>query len=240
MAVARVLLRAASKGGPAWIRALAAALSVFYVAVLGLGWLANVPAGHDGMLTPEPHSLFDLRAPSFTILEVAPGSPLDRAGVRRGDTVTAVDGRVVGMGDIHQAYHDGRAGHTRILTLLRQAPGSEDGEASAVVITLASRLAIPGILAALLTMSLLATLALAVGVLAVLARPGELAARLLFLFCTALAFGFGFEGVWHWSLGSARLAGIMEPSPLRVCRWLLRRCCTCFSFFRSAIRGTAV
>src|SRR5436190_1203471 len=120
-------------------RALAIATLCVYVIFLVTGLAAEALVGHDGVLRPEPHDL-PAGASSFTILEIQPGSPADRAGLVAGDEVAAVDGARMGHDDVHQAYHNRRAGQVSVLTVLRA------GAEVQVPVVLESRLAIFGVL----------------------------------------------------------------------------------------------
>src|SRR5262245_34425258 len=91
--------------------------AALYLALLGGGWVLNARAGFDGVLRPQPHEVLQ---PGQKILEVEPGSPADRAGVRPGDLLAAVDNNPF-VYDIHQSFHDRRAGGTGSLRVLDEA-----------------------------------------------------------------------------------------------------------------------
>ncbi len=76
-----------------WPRFVAASLAVLYLGGVAVGWATNGVDGYYGITrvdTPlaEPNRL--------TIVEVAGGSPADRAGLRPGDVILAVDGARLG------------------------------------------------------------------------------------------------------------------------------------------------
>lgn len=181
-------------------RASAIAIVLGYLLLLASGWVLNAPVGYDGVLRPEPHELTGGRG--FTVLEVEPGSPADRAGVAAGDFVTAVDGNPF-VFDVHQTYHNRGAGKPGTLRL-------GTGPTSTVVsFTLESRLNSPGIVLGLVLASLLGIATVAIGAGVALVRPGHLAAWLLLGFAVALAITRT-DRLWHWTQQQAAHAVALD------------------------------
>jgi DNA-binding CsgD family transcriptional regulator len=189
------------QGGPRLVRVLAVAAVVCYVTLLAIGWSFNARAGYDGILRPAPHDIGS--GSGFTVLEVEPGGPADRAGVRRGDVVVAVDGNPA-VFDMHQTYHNRRAGAPGMLRF------SSDGRPPAVAsFALQSRLASPSLLLGLVFSSALGMAIVAVGACVAFVRPDTPAAGLLLVFALALAI-YANSDVWHWTTRSAAGADLLD------------------------------
>jgi DNA-binding NarL/FixJ family response regulator len=187
---------AAARATRSWA-VIAAAL---YLALLGVGWTLNAQAGFDGVLRPQPHEVVQTRQ---KILEVEPGSPADRAGVRPGDLLTAVDNNPF-VYDVHQTFHDRRAGSVGSLRIV------DDGNQSRVLtFPLESRLASPSILVEVILASLLGIAIMAVGAGVALARPDLGAARLLLAVALALAISAPGD-LWHWTQYESIFALVLD------------------------------
>jgi DNA-binding NarL/FixJ family response regulator len=187
--------------GPQFARVIAVTSALGYVVLLATGWALNAPVGFDGVLRPAPHAV-EL-GPGFTVLEIEPGSPAERAGVRVGDIVVAVDGNPL-VFDVHQTYHNRRAG--AVGTLRVSDPG---GPQLAVSFTLESRLASPSVVLGLLVASVLGLVLMAVGTGVAVIRPQQAAARLLLGFELGLAL-FASSDLWHWTQSTAAGADIVD------------------------------
>jgi len=54
-------------------------------------------------------------------IEVAPGGPADEAGIKNGDLIVSVNGRVIaGLDDLHQILSGLRSSGQLLVTVLRQ------------------------------------------------------------------------------------------------------------------------
>jgi len=198
------MIRAATMGassGPARAtRAIALIAAALYLALLAGGWVLNAQAGFDGVLRPQPHEVEQARQ---KILEIEPGSPADRAGVRAGEMLTAVDNNPF-VFDVHQTYHDRRAGSTGSLRVI------DDHEQSRLVpVVFESRLASPSIVAELTLASLLGTAIVAVGACVALVRPDIRASRLLLAVALALAIAAPGD-LWHWTQVASLVASLLD------------------------------
>ncbi len=176
-----------------WTRAAAVLAALGYLAILLGGWAANAPRGHDGVLRPPPHELLR-RVPSFAVLEVEPGSPADRAGLRPGDAIAAVDGVPVRDG-VHQPYHDRRAGDRGSLTVHRRGDPAREER---LELALESRVRIRGVAFGLAVATLVGVMVMAVGAAVAFLRPHLPAARLLLVFAAGLALQAASD-LWHWA-----------------------------------------
>ncbi|HET6319775.1 MAG TPA: PDZ domain-containing protein, partial [Chloroflexota bacterium] len=190
-------------GTARWTSALAVAAAGLYLILLCFGWVLNGPAGFDGILRPQPHEV--AVGHPFTAREVEAGSPADRAGVRAGDEVVAVDGNPF-VFDIHQTYHNQRAGTEASLRVM--SPGEPSRLLS---FTLESRLASPGIVLNLALASLLGIAIIAVGSCVAFVRPESLPARLLLAFAFALAISTPSD-LWHWTQRAAGSATLLDQA----------------------------
>ena len=179
---------------------------VLYLAVMVAGWIGNLPAGHEGIVSIEPSTTVPQGA---IIREVAAGSPVDRAGLGPGDVILSVNGVAADDGDgIHQIQHDRRAGD-RMMLRVQRATGDGGrpayGPAEDVEIVLDSQLAIPSIVIENLIASVVGLLIVVVAVIVAESRPRDLAARLLLIFGGCFAFVVAM-GMLHWGLQLAWLA----------------------------------
>ena len=123
------------------VRAMALALGWLYLAFVAVGWAGAPRAGHDGVM--RTHSE-ERAAEGLLVGEVAPGSPADRAGLRAGDVLLAVDGVPANDEALHDLYHRQRAGDKTPL-VVRRAAAAVDRPPETLPLTLVSRLPIPGV-----------------------------------------------------------------------------------------------
>ncbi len=182
-------------------RGVAVGTVAVYLLLLAAGWIANVSAGFDGILRPQPHELASGRP--FTVLEVEPGSPADLAQIHAGDQIVAVDGNPF-VYDIHQTYHNRSAGTAGSLRVV-----SPDESTRLVPLTLESRLGSPRTVVNLALASLLGIAIMAVGACVLFVRPDSLPARLLLAFAGALAVSTPSD-LWHWTQRTASSATLLD------------------------------
>ena len=104
-----------------WMRLAAALVGALYLAMLAIGWISTAPAGHEGIMRTHEEARTD---DGIIVGEVAPDSPADRAGLRPGDVILAIDGIPATDGDaINDRYHRQRAGNpTTVLVRRAGAP----------------------------------------------------------------------------------------------------------------------
>lgn len=187
----------------------AATVLALYIVLLAAGWIGHIPAGHDGLMnaTMSPDG-----PTALVILDVAPGSPFDRAGLKPGDRVLSLDGMTVTDDEgIHQALHGRRAGQVERVRVQRRLPGTDDsfGPVEDLAIRLDSSLTVSSVVVDMVVISIVGLLIVAVGAVVVVARPTELGARLLFLFSSSFAF-VAIANTIHWTLPSATLGNAAD------------------------------
>src|SRR5262245_21303477 len=103
------------------MRAVAIALGALYLICFVGGWFALAPAGHEGVLTIEPLA----NVPGAVALTgIAPGSPLDRAGLRVGDAILALNGAGGDPEALHAMLHLRRAGEEMQVRVRRLQGGA--------------------------------------------------------------------------------------------------------------------
>jgi hypothetical protein len=195
------------------MRSVAVAVGVLYLVCLVAAWLALAPAGHEGLLAPMPSAA----VPDAVVAgPVAGGSPVDRAGLKPDDLILALNGAsAANLDGIHHALHERRAGVLATLQV-RRAEGSRDGvpvygPPEVVAVTMVSQLSIASVVVDNLVASVVGLLILAVAIPVALARPGDLAARLLLLFGGCFAFVVVIQTA-HWALPSLTLGNASDAA----------------------------
>ena len=176
-----------------------------YVALVVAGWLGNIPAGHEGIInvTVNPEA-----AHGLIVTELAPGGPIEQAGVRAGDVLVEIAGIPTTEHERTHAYlHERRVGEI-VPVRFRHAIVDEDGVSygpvEAAKVALVSQLAIPSVVLDFVVSNSAGLLIVAVAALVALARPDEQAARLLLLFGGCFAFFIGLNTI-HWTWPTLRL-----------------------------------
>src|SRR5262245_9172164 len=86
---ARATAAARGDAGTAWVQRIAAVLGVLYLAAMAFGWFTLARSADQGIRVEFAASAAGAR---LTIVDVAPNGPGDRAGLRVGDAILAVDG----------------------------------------------------------------------------------------------------------------------------------------------------
>lgn len=187
-----------------------------YVIVVATAWLMNAPQGHDGILR-DHHSGADDGPSGFVIGEIAAGGPAERAGLRPGDVVLAVNNALVTSEAFHQAVHDRRAGDSERL-LVQRFSERPDASVEEVTVPLVSRLAVEPVAVDLVVTSIVTFLIVLVAAGVAMARPSQLAPRLLLLFSGSFAM-MGLSDALHWGFPDAERALALDN--VTVVFWLL-------------------
>ena len=176
-----------------------------YMALVVAGWLGNMPAGHEGIInvTVNPEA-----ADGLIVTQLAPGGPIEQAGVRAGDVLVEIAGiPTIEHERTHAYLHERRVGEI-VPVRFRHAIVGEDGVSygpvEAAEVTLVSQLAIPSVVLDFVVSNSAGLLIVAVAALVALARPDEQAARLLLLFGGCFAFFIGLNTI-HWTWTTLRL-----------------------------------
>ncbi len=169
-----------------------------YLLVLGLALGSLQASGDDGLrVQPLPASP---EAGALLIAAVLHGSPGERAGLRPGDWIMAINRRAVDA-----SWEPGllRAGEQETLRI-RRLNASTGPPVEEITLTLQSPLSLPAVVAEVAGLVVVGVLFLAVATFVLVARPGEPAARLLFLGSASLAISqagaiTGYGSVLDWT-----------------------------------------
>ena len=105
-----------------WTRRLVALVLIDALVAACMGWMLANPERlqQPAKEGPTPRIGISFDSGTAKVREVAPGSPAERAGLRPGDVVTAVDGAATGTSeDVRKAIASGAAGQPRTLALRR-------------------------------------------------------------------------------------------------------------------------
>jgi hypothetical protein len=199
-ASARQVDQPAPTAGARRTRQIAVMVLLAYLTLLVVGWLGSIPAGHEGVISGAP----DLEnAGGLIVTQIAPGGPIELAGMRAGDALVEIDGVPASdLEDVHAWLHQRRAGDSmpvRFRHAIVTAEGVTYGPIEQAEITLVSQLAIPSVVLDFIASNSAGLLIVAVAAMVALARPEEPAARLLLLFGGCFAFFIGLNSV-HWAL----------------------------------------
>jgi hypothetical protein len=191
------------------VRGLAVAVAVLYLGVMAVAWVGNLGAADEGMLRAQPQE-----APrGLLVTAVAPGSPMDEAGVRAGDLITELAGiTTADLEALHAHLHLRRAGQQEVVVVRRAIiddAGLRYGSPESLTLSYVSPLLIPTRVVDFLVLTVVSALLVGVGVLAALQRPREAAARDLLVFGACIGM-FGPLIVIHWVLPTHHLGDFAD------------------------------
>jgi hypothetical protein len=146
---------------------------VYLFALLGT-WLANLSIGDAGIFRG---ARWQDGNGNLVVVDVASGSPANRAGIRPGDAIMAIDGQPISDATM-LAWASRKPGDVTTFLVHPGANryGNVDRRDFEIVLQLASRLTMPLFVVSLLLYTLLGGFAVGVATLAALARPRDKAA----------------------------------------------------------------
>ncbi len=209
-------------------RALAATAGLTFLWILLAAWLSVARSTSTGLDTLPPLAEGDWR----TVSRVWRGSPAEHAGLRAGDQILAVQTHHV----LDESVQASVVAGGREALLVRRIGLRSLERPREVVLSLRSPLGFPQVRTDLIALSALGTLFLAVGIVVIIKRPDETAARLLFFGGSSLAIsqaaaitGYGSQIDWTGTLepwffrlavGAALHLFLAFPAPRPLLRWL--------------------
>jgi hypothetical protein len=168
-------LRGNSRGRARLVGALVA---VYLLGLIGT-WLVNLSVGDAGIFRG---ARWQDGNGNLVVIDVVSGSPADRAGIREGDAIMAVNGQPVSDTTM-LAWASRKPGDvtTFLVHPASDSFGNADRRDFEIIIQLASRLSMPLFVVSLILYTVLGALAVGVAALAALARPREQAALDFFI-----------------------------------------------------------